>query len=237
MPQFRHFKALIILLSISAFNASVGAATIMFNQSDFSLATVFSNVQTFSFSIELEGDLVAGTNYLNPTLDSVNYQVNGSLAVTPSGFPAFNLVRNINGADFYAQGSSFEFEIKASADLTDGLQVVELVANGDGRLFRFNAREFEQFPPRYHPPLVELFDDGSGRIQNSNNQGKPTETNPDSGFPVDVDFGDEYITDLIFSSATLTLAGPQVVVPIPAALPLFLSALGLLVCRRKFFSQ
>ena len=47
-----------------------------------------------------------------------------------------------------------------------------------------------QTPARYHPSLVELFEDGSGCIQNSNNMGPIGVPNPDSGLDVDVDFGE-----------------------------------------------
>ena len=57
--------------------------------------------------------------------------------------------------------------------------------------------------------------------------------NPDSGLDVDVDFGEEYITDLNFSIADLSLAGPQVVVPLPASLMLYSGAIAVLLTWRK----
>ena len=74
---------------------------------------------------------------------------------------------------------------------------------GDEIVFEFNGREVGT--GRYHPALVQLNADGTGRIQNSNNFGG---INPGSGELVDVDFGEEYITDLTFSPATLTLIPP-----------------------------
>ncbi len=224
----RSHSLVILLLSSLLSISTARAAMIQFSASDFLKISVFSNVQTFSFTVDVAGALSAGTIYTNPDLNSVSYNVSGSLDSTPSGFRAFNLVRNIANNDFYLQGSSFSFEIAASADLSDGLQASELVADGEGRIFNFNAREFEQFPPRYHPPLFELFDDGTGRIQNSNNQGRPDEFNPDSGLTVDVDFGEEYITDLTFNPASLTLSEASAVVPIPSSVLLFGSAMALL---------
>ena len=115
----------------------------------------------------------------------------GFLTTTPSGFPAFSLERTIAGDEFYDQGSSLEFEIQWGADLSDGLQVSELA--GTGTVFRFNGREVDT--GRYHRSLVELNADGTGRILNSNNTGG---INPGSLRVVDVDFGEEYATELTF---------------------------------------
>ena len=81
----------------------------------------------------------------------------------------------------------------------DGLQVADLA--GPDPVFVFNAREVNT--GRYHPPLIELNSDGTGRILNSNNTGG---INPANNQFVDVDFGEEYITDLIFNATTYTLA-------------------------------
>jgi len=142
-------------------------------------------------------------------------------------FPAFNLVRAITGADFYAQGSSLSFEIAAGADLSNGLQMSELV--GSGPVFVFNGREVDT--GRYHPALFQLNSDGTGSIRNSNNMGENT-LNPSTGELVDVDFGDEYITNLTFDPNQLTISAA---VPVPAALWLFGSGLlGLVgMARRK----
>lgn len=233
MSIFQRKTTVLLLITLGLLSASTRAAVIQFSNSDFGLMPIFSNVQNFSFTVNIEGNLAPGTTYVNPDLNSIVYNVSGSLASTPSMFPGFNLNRSIVGNDFYLQGSSFSFEIAASADLADGLQASELVADAEGRIFYFNAREFEQFPPRYHPSLFELFDDGTGRIQNSNNKGLPDQFNPDSGLAVDVDFGEEYITDLTFTSASYTLAGPQVVVPLPPAFILFACALVAMVGLRQ----
>ena len=81
---------------------------------------------------------------------------------------------------------------------SDGLQVSELV--GTGIVFEFNGREVGT--GRYHPALVQLNADGTGSIRNSNNTGG---INPGSGLVVDVDFGEEYITELTFDPSTLTV--------------------------------
>ena len=177
------------------------AELLTFQASDFGLTPTYSNVVTFEFFIRLTGLVSAGTSYSNPELDGIDYHVFGQLDNTPSGFPAFNLIRAIGGEEFYTQGSSMSFEVDAGADLSDGLQVSELV--GDEIVFEFNGREVGT--GRYHPALVQLNADGTGRIQNSNNFGG---INPGSGELVDVDFGEEYITDLTFSPATLTLIPP-----------------------------
>ena len=204
------------------------AAVITFSDVDFGKTPIFNNVQAFSFTIDISGPLTAGLSYNNPSLNSVEYSVSGSLLPdgSPSGFPRFNLERNISGADFYAQGSSLNFEIAASADLSNGLQVSELV--GSDPVFFFDGREVGT--GRYHPALFQLNSDGTGSIRNSNNSGG---TNPSSGEVVDVDFGEEYITDLTFDPGQLTLAAA---VPVPAAIWLFGSGLlglvGMAKCKK-----
>jgi hypothetical protein len=202
--------------------SSAQAFIISFEASDFVKTPIFSNVQTFAFSINVAGFLTAGTTYNDPILNSVNYSVSGSLGATPSGFPAFALARSIVGPDFYTQGSSLSFEVAAGADLTDGLQVSDLV--GD---FVFNGREVGT--GRYHPALFEIRSDGTGRIQNSNNFGG---INPSSLEVVDVELGEEYITDLTFNVSNLTLA-ETISVP-PVGLPLILlGAMGVVAIRRR----
>jgi hypothetical protein len=181
--------------------APTAAFTLAFEAADFGLTPSFSNVRTFEFSIELAGPLATGV-YDDPALVAVDYHVFGSLAATPSGFPAFNLVRSIAGSEFYAQGSSLRFEIAASADLNDGLQMSELV--GGAAAFVFDGREVGT--GRYHPALFELNQDGTGSIQNSNNTGG---INPSSLELVDVQIGEEYVTALSFDPSTLTIAVPE----------------------------
>lgn len=205
------------------------AFVISFEASDFGLNPTFSNVQNFEITIDIAGPLTAGTVYIDPALNGVDYGVNGILGATPSGFPAFNLVRSIGGAEFYSQGSSMSFEVSAAADLTDGLQVSELV--GTDPVFLFNAREFSLTPGRYHPPLFQLNADGTGSIRNSNNMGG---LNPDSGLVVDVEAGDEYITELTFNANNLTLAGATAVPEPAVGLPLMmLGVAGLWALRRR----
>ncbi|MFT5124441.1 MAG: hypothetical protein ACI9TH_004689 [Kiritimatiellia bacterium] len=205
--------------------SSVQALIISFQASDFGLNPTFSNVQTFEFSIDLAGTLTPGTTYNNPTLNGVDYHVFGTLTTTPSGFPAFNLLRSIGGAEFYTQGSSLSFTISPTADLSDGLQVSDF--SGTDPVFTFNGREVGT--GRYHPALFQLNADGTGIIQNSNNIGG---VNPSSGMVVDVDFGEEYITELSFNPATLTLAGP-VAVPEPSTLVSLLILGACLVRHRR----
>jgi hypothetical protein len=133
-------------------------------------------------------------------LNSVTYNVSGSLADTPSGFPSFDLQRTISGSEFYDQGSSLSFTISPQADLSDGVQVSELQAAEGSPVFVFNGREVDT--GRYHPALVLLYSNGRGSIRNSNNSGG---INPGSGMVVNVNVGDEYISYLGFTPSTLTL--------------------------------
>lgn len=171
---------------------------------DFQVTPVFSNVPDFDIDIEIDAPLAPGI-YVNPDIVSVVYSVTGSLtAGTPSGFPSFALQRTIAGADFYTQGSSLSFEIGPNAVLDDGVQVAELI--GSGIVFTFNGREVGN--GRFHPALLELAADGTGRIQNSDNV---IVENPLQ----QVDFGDEYITDLMFDPGNTTLLSADRVIDPP----------------------
>ena len=214
-----------LLLALTLLSANPArAAVITFDDSNFGLNPTFSNVVTFDFQIDLAATLTPG-GFFDPVLDGVDYNVFGALAPgTPSGFPAFNLVRTITGTDFYAQGSSLTFEISPTADLSDGLQVSELI--GADPVFVFNGREVGT--GRYHPSLVELNSDGTGLIRNSNNFGG---INPGSGEMVDVQIGEEYITELSFNPNTLTLAASAV--PEPQTWVMCVIAVGWLVRRHR----
>ena len=174
----------------------------------FQRTTVFNNVTTFAFAIDIADPLVRGGSYSNPALNGVIYSVRGSLpSGSPSGFPSFALSRTIGGTEFYSQGSSLSFAISATADLTDGLQLDELA--GAGLVFELNAREVNT--GRYHPALFLLYADGTGLLQNSNNTGG---VNPSSHQVVDVALGEEYITSLTFDPASVTVTPP---IPAPAS--------------------
>lgn len=196
---------LTLLLSLTAFS-QVGAQTMTFSTSsaDYQVTPVFSNVDFFTISVEIDATLAAGV-YVDPPISNVTYQVTGVLAPgTPSGFPAFDLQRTMTGTEFYAQGSSLSFEIANFAVLTDGVQAVELV--GAGLVLTFNGREIDN--GRFHPALFELDMNGTGRIQNSNNI-------PTLVPLLEVDFGAEYITDLVFDPGNTTLiTGPVTVPPV-----------------------
>jgi hypothetical protein len=196
------------------------AFEIEFEAEDFGVTPTFSNVQMFWFSIEVAGPLRTGV-YDDPPLMGVEYRVLGTLTNTPSHFPSFDLERTIGGAEFYTQGSSLQFEVAPGVDLSDGLQVSELV--GDAGVFVFNGRELDT--GRYHPALLELNMDGTGLLRNSNNMGG---INPASMEEVDVEIGEEYVTALTFDPSTLTL------VPEPSAgLLLGSSLLTLGALRRR----
>ncbi|MEO0422634.1 MAG: hypothetical protein AAF184_09885 [Pseudomonadota bacterium] len=171
------------------------------SNNDYTLTNTFSEVSVFNIEIVIDAPLEAGTAYVDPPITSVTYQVQGELEDgTPSGFPAFDLQREITGEDFYAQGSSLSFEIDAAAVLDDGVQVSELV--GEEVVFTFNGREMDT--GRFHPALFELRADGTGRLQNSNNAPAGEA----------IGFGEEYITDLMFDPGNTTLLS-TVSEPIP----------------------
>ena len=117
-------------LALLAIAGSSHAVVVRFEAADFDLNPTFSNVRTFSFELDIKDPLAPGRSLNNPQLHGVDYNVFGFLTTTPSGFPAFRLERTIAGDEFYAQGSSLEFEIERGADLSDGLQVSELKGTG-----------------------------------------------------------------------------------------------------------
>jgi len=183
------------LLSIAlASAANAQTMTLATSNADYQVTNLFSDVGVFTITVVINAPLAAGV-YNNPDIISVNYQVSGTLTPgTPSGFPAFALSRDISGTEFYAQGSSLHFQISPAAVLQDGVQVAELV--GNDIVLSYNAREIDN--GRFHPALFELRANGTGRIQNSDNivSEDPFQQ---------VNFGDEYITDLAFDPGNTTL--------------------------------
>ncbi len=220
---FLGMVALVLLMTGGLMPARAEAQfTIAFSDADFATNPQFSSVETFNFNLVVAAPLTTGV-YNNPLLTSLDYAVNGVLAPgTPSGFPGFNLVRTIGGAEFYTQGSSLNFEIADTADLTDGLQASELVG-----AFELNAREDNT--GRYHPALLVINRDGTGSIRNSDNQGG---INPGSMREVDVMIGEEYVTNLSFSPSDLTISTNSVPEPSSAILCL-LAIAGAAVRRRR----
>ncbi len=135
----------------------------------FGLSSSFHAVTSLRVDIALSAPLAPGV-YDDPDLLGVTCSVLGMPnSPTPSGFPGFDLQRSITAADFCAQGSSLQFAISPGVDLADGLQGAELAGPGAGPVFMFNGREVGT--GRYHPPLLALFADGYGRIQNADNMG------------------------------------------------------------------
>ena len=211
-----------------------------FQSSDFATSPAFSDVRTFDFAAQIAEPFQSGT-FADPEIGMIGYNVSGALDMTPSGFPAFSFQLShliapppagpslIPGSLFYslnadaAVGDRISFSILPGVDLSDGLQVSELAGTGDDVVFRFNGREVDT--GRYHPIFIELRADGTGLIQNANNTGGD---NPQDGFvgEIDVDFGEEYITNLTFDPAALTIAVPE-----PSAV--LLMGMGLLTLSRR----
>jgi hypothetical protein len=224
------------LISALALIAALVATTkvqadwfIRFNQDTFTVNDTFNDIRIFDFEIRLAGDPVAGV-YANPELVGVDYRVFGVLpTTTPSGFPAFDLRRpqadgaKLSGAEFYGQGSSLNFEIAAGVDATDGIQFSEL-AGGTDPIFTFDGREVDT--GRYHPPIITLNADGTGLFQNSNNMGG---INPGNGLEVDVEYGEEYISELVFDPTTLQIGA----VPEPSSILLLGLGFGYVALRRR----
>lgn len=225
-----NLKRVLVVLTVciggagsSVMEGSASAAVVTFEASDFGLNPTFNNVLKFSFIIDIADPISPGANLVNPTLNVVQYSVEGTLPMgSPSGFPGFALERTIGGAEFYDQGSSFSMEIASTADLSDGLQISELV--GTDSVFLFNGRELDT--GRYHPSLLQLNANGTGSIRNSNNMGG---VNPSSNMVVDVDFGQEFITQLAFNPSALTISA----VPEPNLAGLLLIGATVATLRRR----
>lgn len=179
---------------LGATSVSAQSMVIDLSSDDVIVGNVFSDVDTFEFTIEIDAELTVGA-FDNPPISGVEYRVNGVLAEgTPSGFPAFDLVRSITGDEFYAQGSSLQFVIADSAVLDDGVQIGELV--GAEMALRFDAREIDT--GRFHPPVLTLGTNGTGRLLNSNNV-------PTLDPRQDVEPGSEYINNLMFDAGNTTI--------------------------------
>ena len=63
-----------IMIGLILMTGSASAAIITFSDSDFVTTPVFSNVQTFDFSIDIAGPLAPGI-YDDPILNGVEYSV------------------------------------------------------------------------------------------------------------------------------------------------------------------
>jgi len=189
-----------LLIFVFFYVGTAHAFVIEFSQEDFDVSPEFNQVGTFNYSIDVDGGLVTGV-YDDPVLNTVVYQVRGTLPTsTPSTFSAFDLQRTIDGADFYGQGSSLYFEVSDTADLSDGLQLSELVPDTEGVIFTFNGREINN--GRFHPSLFVLRQSETGTLQNSNNV-----PNTDPTDFISVDFGEEYITQLTFEDCLTIVSG------------------------------
>lgn len=186
---------LLLIITVSLANTSrAQTITLATTNEDYQLRPSFSDVVNFNFEILIDEPLERRA-YIDPDIIRVKYQVSGTLEPgTPSGFQSFDLQRDISGQEFYDQGSSLSFEISPTAVLSDGIQAAELV--GNGVVLTINAREEDT--GRYHPPLFELNANGSGRLLNSDNV-------PSLDPRVTVEFGAEYITELLFDPGNTTL--------------------------------
>ena len=200
--------------------------TLTVSSDDFAIASVYNNVANFNFEITLAGTIAPGVTYDNPPLVNVTYTVEGVLNdPTPSGFPAFVLQRDIDGAEFYSLSAdaALRFSISPAANLSDGLQLAELLGTVD--IFYFNAREFNQTPGRYHPPILRINSDATGSLANADNQSDVPNPPPDgSGMLVDVEIGEEYSV-ILATDLPVDLSEP--IIP-PKQVPLVATPLLLL---------
>lgn len=185
--------AMVLVLATSA--AFAQSTTLATSNEDYTQTPVHSNIESFSLEIELDVPLVAGMRYENPPIRRMEYRVVGQLEEgTPSGFDSFDLQRRFEGDAFYLQGSTLVFTILPAAVLDDGVQVAELA--GEAVVFLFDGREIGT--GRFHPARLELRGDGTGLLQNSNNQ-------PGEDASSTIIAGAEYIVDLAFDPGNTTV--------------------------------
>lgn len=256
-----HIYHITFISLLSSVSSSFGSV-VSFSDQDFTVTPSYSSVSTFNMQLDLTAPLSIGSAYADPSLSNIQYGVNGSLEQgTPSGFPAFTFQLNhrfagsntITGDQFYAlntsatAGETLAFNVSASADLSNGLQLDELdtmsladidylsagtgstsaVASGENVIFHFNGRE--EGTGRYHPTLIRLYSDGTGIIMNADNMGgvNPSDGSPD---PIDIDFGEEYVTTFTFNTSSVTIAS----VPEPSSILMSaFGCIGLLFRRRR----
>jgi len=227
-----------LALGVCQANPAVAQTLLEIDSNDFGISSVFNQINSFQFDIELTNNALAGGIFVDPAINTVDYEVFGSLPdPTPSGFSAFGLTRTLSGTDFFNQSvdSGLSFSVEAGADLSDGLQYSELVGTGTDTILTFNAREVDQNPGRYHPPELILRADGTGQLLNAANASVfPNPPAPlGSGLLIPDDFlaGDEYIVNLTFDpSATLAVT----VVPSPSSMCLLsLISVGVAMRRRR----
>ena len=192
--MLRKLIVLALMTSLSSGALAQGNIFLRTSYYDYQLTKTHSDLSFFAVSVEFAAPLVPGV-YNNPDAVTISLWVRGNLAPgTPSGFADFDHPWKFSGSEFYNRGGSLRFEISNAAVLSDGIQVSELV--GDGVVLTVDGREIDY--GSYHPAIFELRADGTGRIQNSNNIVTLDPLN-------EVDFGEEYITDLRFDPGNTTI--------------------------------
>ena len=199
----------------------------------------FGTLQTFDYNINFNGPLTADTAYSTDSLNNVTYNIVGAPGI---GSPTFNFNNdaligisrpNLSNPQFAAQGGSLDFTVSSTANLADGLQASELVADANGRIFSFDAEE--DGTGTFHAPLLELFADGTAILQNAANNGG---SNAFNGQVPNLTEGEEFVFNLDFTPGTFTLAGPVAsvgaAVPEPSSMAfLMFAGLAGLTRRRK----
>ncbi len=185
-------------------------------------------------NVDLAGPALAGATQDNASLQQVEYGVSGGLSKNPptqSGVTNFALNRTPTGdgiippAKSVFQGSSIAFEDDAGADLFDGLQLNEWVADETGLILEVNAQEFERLDrARYHPPLLQLYA--------NNSSGSTSTTNPGTVKLVEVDVGEKPTTGLVFE-----ISGTPVVTTESGTGMLLAVGLALFAYRRRRSSE
>ena len=204
-----------------------------------SMIPSYGNVQ----NVGIAGPALAGATQDNASLQQVEYELGGGLSTNPpaqSGVSNFALNRTPPGegiippAKLVFQGSSIAFGNDVGADLFDGFQLNELVADETGLILEVNVQVFERLDrARYHPPRSQPSANETALLQTSiNSSGSTSTPNPGTVKLVEVDAGEETTTGLDFE-----INGTPVVTNESRAGMLLAVGLALFAHRRRRSSE
>ena len=227
-----------MLWTLAGGAGAAGAITLKLSSVSEGLTSInpfYGNVR----NVDLAGPALVGTTYDDASLQQVEYGVSGGLSTNPpmqSGVSKFALNRTPTGDGIIPPGksifqeSSIAFEDDAEADLFDGLQLNELVADETGLTLEVSAREFERLDrARYHPPVLQAYANETALLQTSNNSSGSTSTTTQGTVEfIEVDDGENSTTGLVFD-----ISGTPVVTTESGAGMLLAAGIALFAHRRR----
>ncbi|MFB0979202.1 MAG: hypothetical protein QMC73_16190 [Myxococcota bacterium] len=220
----------------------VDASTLQFSHGGKDLTSInasYGNVQ----NVGIAGPALAGATYDNASLQQVEYELSGGLSTNPSaqsGVPNFVLKRTSPGegiippAKLVFKGSSIAFGNDIRADLFDGFQLNELVADETGLILEVNVREFERLDrARYHPPRWQPSGNETARLQASINSSDSAST-PTAGT---VELGEADVGENTTTVQVVDISGTPIVTSKSGTGALLSVGLALFAYRRRRSSE